>query len=126
MATQSFENLVVYRLSEQLADVVWDICAAYQPFARDTVGKQLVRAVDSVGANIAEGFGRGTYADNKRFIRIARGPLYETQHFLRRSYRRKLLTAADTDRIRKLIADLRPRLNAYLKSIGTRKRPNDQ
>lgn len=126
MATQSFENLVVYRLSEQLADVVWDICAGYQPFARDTVGKQLVRAVDSIGANIAEGFGRGTYADNKRFIRIARGSLYETQHFLRRSYRRKLLTAADTDRIKKLIEELRPRLNAYLKSIGTRRRRNDE
>jgi four helix bundle protein len=126
VATQSFEKLAVYRLSEQLADVVWDICTGYRSFARDTVGKQLVRAVDSIGANIAEGFGRGTYADNKRFVRIARGSLYETQHFLRRSYRRKLLTSADTERIKKLINELRPRLNAYLTSIGTRKRSNEE
>jgi four helix bundle protein len=52
------------------------------------VGKQLIRAADSVGANIAEGDGRGTYADNRRHVRIARGSLNETKHFLRRAYRR--------------------------------------
>src|SRR5215207_7766238 len=125
MAVQSFEQLTVYRLAEGLADVVWEISSAFKPFARDTAGKQLVRAADSIGANIAEGFGRGSYADNKRFIRIARGSLYETQHHLRRCYRRNLLNRSQIATVKKLIEDLRPRLNAYLKSIGSR-RPNDQ
>ena len=121
MATQTLEKLVVYQLSEKLADLVWDISSTFQPFARDTVGKQLVRAADSVGANISEGFGRGTYTENKRFVRIARGSLYETQHFLRRAFRRRLLTTTQITQIKDLISELRPRLNAYLKSIGTRK-----
>jgi four helix bundle protein len=57
-------------------------------FAKDTVGKQMVRAGDSIGANIAEGSGRGSFQDNRRFIRIARGSLYETMHWLRRANNR--------------------------------------
>ena len=64
----------------------------WDAFARDTVGKQLVKAADSIGANIAEGTGRGSYQDNRRFIRIARGSLYETRHWLRRAYKRNLLS----------------------------------
>jgi len=97
MASESFENLKVYRAAEDLADLVWEIVAAWEPFARDTVGKQLVRAADSVGANIAEGAGRKTYADNKRFVAMARGSLCETRHFLRRAHKRNLLAAPETE-----------------------------
>jgi len=84
MPTVSFEDLQVSQLAETLADDVWSIVIAWDAFARDTVGKQIVKAADSIGANIAEGTGRGSYQDNRRFIRIARGSLYETRHWLRR------------------------------------------
>ena len=42
MARTNFENLRVYRLSEKLADQVWDAVIGWNYFARDTVGKQLV------------------------------------------------------------------------------------
>jgi four helix bundle protein len=116
--TSGFVNLHVYRLSEQLADDVWGIASKGRGIARDTVGKQLVRAADSIGANIAEGVGRGSYVDNRRFIRIARGSLYEVRHWLRRAYRRKLLTTEGINALKPLIAELGPRLNAYLRSIG--------
>jgi four helix bundle protein len=86
--------------------------------AKDTVGKQLVRAVDSVGANIAEGSGRGTYQDNRRFVRIARGSLYEVRHWLRRAYSRGLLDEENTLSTKLLLRELMPKLNAYLRSIG--------
>ena len=78
MAKTNFESLRVYQLAENLADQVWLIVVKWNVFARDTVGKQLVKAADSVGANIAEGSGRGTFVDNRRFVRIARGSLNET------------------------------------------------
>jgi len=126
MAKSNFENLVVYRLSEQLADDVWDIVVKWPILARDTVGKQLIRAADSIGANIAEGDGRGTFQENRRFNRIARGSLYETKHFLRRAFKRKLLSQREISSLKPVIEELAPRLNAYLKGIGTkRRRPAD-
>jgi four helix bundle protein len=120
-----FERLEVYKLAERLADEIWDIVLAWNFFAKDTVGKQLVRAADSVGANIAEGSGRGSYADNKRFVRTARGSLNETQHFLRRAYKRKLLTDKQVRSLKPLVDELAPRLNAFLKSIGTQRRTDE-
>ena len=67
----NFENLRVYLLAEQLADEVWKVVRKWEILARDTVGKQLVRAADSIGANIAEGSGRGSDQDYRRFLRIA-------------------------------------------------------
>jgi len=114
----SFEHLKVYRMAEQLADEVWNVVLKWRTFARDTVGKQLVRAADSIGANIAEGTGRGSFQDNRRYVRIARGSLYETMHWLRRAYLRKLLSEQEVTRTKPLIDNLCPMLNAYLKSIG--------
>ncbi len=66
MARTNFENLRVYRLSEDLADAIWEIVSNWDVFNRDTIGKQIVKSADSVGANIAEGAGRYGVLDNKR------------------------------------------------------------
>ena len=118
MERTNFEKLRVYRLSEKLADELWKIVMPWGYFERDTVGKQLVRAGDSIGANIVEGTGRGTFLDNRRFVRMARGSLNETKHWLRRAHRRDLLTTGQTTSLKPMIDELAPMLNAYLKSIG--------
>ena len=116
-----FEDLRVFQLAEKLADHVWNIVSQWEYFDKDTVGKQLVGSADSIGANIAEGAGRGTPADNKRFVRIARGSLYETRYWLRRAYDRNLLDVVKIDTIKAILDELAPSLNAYLKSIGKSK-----
>ena len=118
MAKTNFENLQVYQLSERLADEIWGIVGKWEPFAKDTVGKQVARSADSIGANIAEGSGRGSFQDNRRFVKLARGSLNETKHWLRRAFTRKLLTKEQVDSLKPLVDELAPRLNAYLKSIG--------
>ncbi len=124
MGSRPFEELRVYRLAEELADVIWGVARRWDRFAMDTVGKQLVRAADSIGANIAEGSGRGSFQDNRRFVRIARGSLYETRHWLRRAFQRELLSKEETEKIKPLITKLGPQLNAYLNSIGPKKTNN--
>jgi four helix bundle protein len=124
MERTNFENLQVYQLSEAIADSIWIIVARWDSFAKDTVGKQIVRSADSIGANIAEGSGRGSLQDNRRFVRMARGSLYETLHWLRRSYLRKLLSQSEVKKLRELVAELSPKLNAYLRSVDRRLKAN--
>src|SRR5205809_4987112 len=114
----NFEKLRVYQLSEELADGIWQLIRSWEQFAMDTIGKQIVRGADSIGANIAEGTGRGSFQDNRRFVRNARGSLYETRHWLRRAHSRRLLSNEAVKTIKPILDELGPRLNAYLRSIG--------
>jgi four helix bundle protein len=118
MAFLQFEDLRVFKLAEKLCDDIWGIAISWKYFEKNTVGMQLVKAADSIGANIAEGAGRGTPKDNKRFVRISRGSLNETKYWLRRACRRSLISKEQDAYLRQIIEDLAPQLNAYLKSIG--------
>jgi four helix bundle protein len=113
-----FEKLQVYKLAERLCDEIWTVAKGWDYFSRDTVGRQLVRAADSIGANIAEGTGRGSFLDNRRFIRNARGSLYETRHWLRRAHQRGLLGRDVVAKIRPTIDELSLKLSAYLRSMS--------
>lgn len=118
MTKTNFENLQVYQLAERLADEIWDIVNGWEQFAKGAVGKQIIQAADSIAANIVEGVGRGSFQDNRRFVRMARGSLNETQHWLRRAYNRNLLNGKQVDKLKPIIDELAPKLNAYLRSIG--------
>ncbi len=117
MEKTSFQKLDIYRLAEVLADNIWEIVANWDRLAQDTVGRQLVRAADSIGANIAEGLGRGSYAETSRFAKIARGSLFEVKHWLRRAFQRNLLSEEEIKNLRKIIDELTPRLSAYINSF---------
>src|SRR5277367_3676164 len=108
MKRTDFEKLAVYQLAETLADAIWNVVITWSPLARDTVGKQVIRAADGIGANIAEGVGRGSYQDNRRFVRIARGSLNETKHWLRRGYKRKLLDEGNVTLLKPMLDELAP------------------
>lgn len=114
MDKSNFENLEIYQLASKLSDKIWQIVSTWDYFAKDTIGKQLVRASDSIGANIAEGSGHGSATDNRRFLRIARGSLYETRHWLFRAKDRKLFSEEQIIIISPLIKELTPKLNACL------------
>lgn len=118
MGKTNFEKLRVYQLAENLADRIWKIVLKWDYFAKATVGQQMVDAADGVGSNIAEGTGRGSLLDNRRFVKIARGSLYETKHWLRRAYKRRLLTEQEVCDLKPLIDELLPTLNAYFRSLN--------
>ena len=120
MKRTGFENLRVYQLAEEIGDLAWEVVIKWNRLAQDTVGIQLIKAADSIGANIAEGTGRGSYADNRRFSRIARGSLFEVKHWLRRAYKRRLLTKNESSLFQELVEELTHKLSAYINSIGKR------
>jgi four helix bundle protein len=91
--------LVAYQLSVEVADEVHARARRWPAFERWTVGMQLVRALDSVGANIAEASGRWHEADKRRLLLIARGSLYEAEHWMLRAEARGLLPPGATERL---------------------------
>jgi four helix bundle protein len=86
----TFRDLEVYERAVGLADAVWGRVAGWDAFARWTVGVQLVRSADSIGANLAEAAGRSTDADQRRFLIVARGSALELEHWLDRASERGL------------------------------------
>lgn len=117
MGFKRVEDLDIYRLAELISDRLWDIVYSWPKLAQDTLGSQSIRAADSIGANIAEGAGRGSAADNRRYLRIARGSLLELRFWLRRAYHRKLLSNDDTQILKDQLDRLAPMLNAYIRSF---------
>jgi four helix bundle protein len=111
-----FRSLAAWQLSVALADELHGAIARWSEFDRMSVGLQLVRSADSVGANIAEAAGRWTAADKRRFLLIARGSLYETEHWIDRARARQLTTATYDDRL----AEIARALNGMIKQPAPR------
>jgi four helix bundle protein len=112
------EELRVYQSSMSLAEEVWEIVIKWDYFAKDVVGKQLIKAVDSVAANLSEGFGRFFYKEERQFCYYSRGSLYETKTWLTKVSNRKLVTNEQFEKFMKEINDIGVKINNYINSIG--------
>lgn len=115
------EELQVYQLPMELGEKVWKIIEGWDYFTKDTIGKQLIRAIDSVAANISEGFGRYHFRDSKNFYYYSRGSLYETKTWLTKAKNRNLIGEEDFLEFEKEITTIGVKLNNYINSIGKRK-----
>ena len=115
MAMLYLEDLEVYQLSEKLSDMVWYGFDRWPEKVKKTMGYQIVRAADSISANIAEGYGRYSPPERKLFYRYARGSLEETKAWLRKLIRRNVITD-EINEYEKIINELGPKLNAFIRS----------
>lgn len=117
------EDLEVYKISLEISDIIWNLVICWDKFSRNNIGGQLLRVIDSLGANISEGYGRGSKIDNARFVKIARGSLFETKHWLTISHRRKLVSDKDFTSSVEDIEKLLPRLSAYINYLTNSSTP---
>jgi four helix bundle protein len=85
-----FRDLEVYQRSAALADALHGAVRSWDWMDKKVAGVQLMRAADSVGANIAEAVGRWSHADQVRFLFIARGSALEVDHWIMRAQARDL------------------------------------
>jgi four helix bundle protein len=107
-----FQGLRAYELAAALGDDLQRYVMRWPSWERWTLGRQLVRAADSIGANIAEASGRATDADRRHFFVVARGSLYETEHWLARAEARGL-TADGTTQLEELAKTLAGLIRRY-------------
>jgi four helix bundle protein len=116
MATE-LEDLRVLRVAEGIADEIWKCVEQWDVFARDVIGGQLARAADSVGANIAEAYGRYHYGDKLQFLYYARGSLFETKYWLNRAAKRQLVSPKMVSDFTTDLSNLAQQLNGFVRSI---------
>ena len=116
MARTNFENLHVYQLSERLADEIWDVVIAWDYFAKETIGKQIVRSADSISANIAESHSRYHFKDKAKFGYYARGSFEETKSWLRKVIKRNLINDEVKAELVQKMETIGPKLNALINS----------
>ena len=114
----SINDLEIYRESMRLAEVIWDSVGSWPWFAKDTLGKQIVRSADSIAANIAEGYGRYHFKENQKFCYYSRGSAQEAQTWIEKAVRRDLVPEETGRTLYRDLDSLKKRLNAYIRSIG--------
>lgn len=88
-----------YLIAFNLSNYVWKIVLSWEKFAMWTVGQQYTEAVDSISANIAEGFGRYTKKDKVHFYRYSFGSMEESRDWTRKAAIRDLLTKEQIEHI---------------------------
>ena len=113
----SLDKLEVYKLARELSKISWEIYCNLDWKDKKTQGDQLVTSTDSVGANIAEGFGRFHYLDKVRFYYNARGSLLEARHWLDLLNERGKVKSSLQKRFLICYKNLRPALSGLIDSV---------
>lgn len=102
----------------EIGDKVYEIAVKWDYFDKDTMGKQFVKAADSIAANISESFDRYHYSDTREFCYIARGSLFESKTWLTKAYRRELVSEDYYNQNKKLLDKLGIKFNNYINHLN--------
>lgn len=92
-------DIEAYKIAFNLSNYVWHIVIKWDHFPKITLGQQIIRAIDSISENIAEGFGRYSKKDKIRFYRISYGSLFESLDENEKAKKRKLLKKEEYEHI---------------------------
>lgn len=111
----SLEELNIYKLADEFSDRVWEVVSTWDYFSKKTLGDQWVRAADSVGANIAEGYGRYFFNENVVFLYYSRGSLVETKWWCIKARKRGLINEDEANKLLMIIGQLSLELNKVIK-----------
>ncbi|MCX6220095.1 MAG: four helix bundle protein [Bacteroidia bacterium] len=107
----------MYQISRQLSAIVWKIFCRMNLEDKKYMGDQFLRSADSVGANIAEGYGRYHYLDKVRFYHNARGSHLEAfTHWLELLSEREKISMEEFETIRVKASILQIKLNNFIAS----------
>jgi four helix bundle protein len=108
-------DVEAYKTSFNLSNKFWEISSKWDHFSKHTVGDQFIRALDSISANIAEGFGRYHKKDKEKFYYNARGSTYECLDWLEKSHRRNLVDQNQYKEFFQILVKLPQDINSLIK-----------
>jgi len=120
MNRKDIDDLKIYQLGMDVGELVYELVHKWDRLNRNMIGYQLIRAADSISANISEGYGRFHFKEQRQYCYIARGSLYETRTWLSKALIRIQDDKKPILEILERINKLHIKLNAYIKYIDSR------
>lgn len=114
---QTFEELEVWKKSQDLAVEVYKVTKGFPKDELYSITSQIRRAAGSISANIAEGFGRTGEKDKIHFMTIAYGSLLETKNFLYLSARLGYIHQTELDALIEQVVICQKLLNSFRRSL---------
>jgi len=115
------KDITCYQISYELCNISWDIYESFSWQEKKVLGDQFIRSIDSIGANIAEGYGRYHYLDRIKFYYNARGSLLESKHWVVLLKQRKKISKEMYDNMIDKLNELHKQLNVFIKSVYPKK-----
>ncbi|MBN1325985.1 four helix bundle protein [Candidatus Falkowbacteria bacterium] len=109
------EDLEVYQIARELSRSIWNIYNSLNSEMKYIFGRQYITAVDSIGANVAEGYGRYHFLDKAKFYYNARASLFESKHWTNLLYEREILSEKDQSDLINKLDFLNAKLNNLIK-----------
>jgi four helix bundle protein len=111
-------ELEVYQLARELSTLAWTIYERLTWQDKKTMGDQFISSIDSIGANIAESYGRFHYLDRIRFLYNSRGSMLEAiNHWAELLLERGKATPDELAEIKSKSEVLSLKLNNYISSL---------
>lgn len=114
---KDFRNLKVWEKSHHLTLEVYGVTRLFPKEELYGLTSQIRRSSSSVPTNIAEGCGRGSNSDFKRFLQIAFGSASETEYLLLLSKDLKYAYEASIDVLSKNVEEIKKMLSSLIKKI---------
>ncbi len=111
---KTFEDLEVWRKAREFRIEIVTIVKLFPKEEDYLLKSQIIRSSRSIGANIAEGYGRYNFQGNIRFCRIARGSLYESLDHLIVAFDEGYIINEVLQNFRMNIEHLMKLLNGYI------------
>ena len=119
--TQSFTDIIAWQKAHQFVLSVYKTTNRFPDFERFGLCSQFQRAAVSIPANIAEGYKKLGKADKLRLMNIAQGSLEECRYYIILSKDLNYITENEYYKLNWSIEEVSKTLNAYCKSIATRR-----
>lgn len=120
MAYKKLEDIPAYKISSGLSDYVWEKVVAWDWFVKQTIGEQFVNAIDSIAANLAEGFGSYHKRVKTRYYYQARGSVFESAHWCKKAFERRLLTKEQYEYAINRLRKLPKEINYQIKLVSSK------
>lgn len=124
--SKSFKDLKIWQKADLIMTMVYqDVRKWPNDRIASSIAYQLLKAAGSIGANIAEGYGRGLPREFEQFLRYARGSIAETDNWLHNAHKTDLISSSRYDEYKSLFLELTKMIGVFISHLRSQQRKKE-